>query len=298
VGTRTQTQVKNYFFDNKKTIAKQKEKSVKAEALLAKQVDDAVGKKNKKTKKLGKTFESDGPEKDVAVKTISLSRDAIASTDSSNSETESGFIAQETRGDDQLERYHQHQIRLRQQQHLDQLRLQHQQQQHFQQQQHIERLMHQQRQEDLYRQQIQQEEMYRQHLRQQEMMQVAQQLQHRQLHAPANQVGHQQLDTLRSFLALRNADYSPHLHHQNQVSSYGNAGGGGQQQQQHSDLERVYKAALTAGVPISTLESALAAARGGGGQHQDRSGNENLQQQAVSIELLRRLGYREDPYQR
>lgn len=240
---------------------------------------------------MGKTVESEGSKKDVAPKTISLTTDAMASTDSSNSETESGFIAQETREDDQLERYRQHQFRLHQQQHLDQLRLQHQQQQHFQQQQHIERLMHHQRQEDLYRRQIQQEEMYRQHLRQQEMMQVAQhaqQLQHNQLHASANRVGHQQL--VRSFLALRNADYSPHLHHQNQVSSYGNAGGSGQQQQQqHSDLERVYKAALTAGVPISTLESALAAARGG---------DENPQQQAVSIELLRRLGYGDEHYQR
>lgn len=80
------------------------------------------------------------------------------------------------------------------------------------------------------------------------------------------------------------------------MSGYGNTGGGGQQQHHsHTDLDRVYKAALAAGVPLSTLESALAAVRGGGGGQRH---DENHQQQAMSMELLRRLGYGDDHYQR
>jgi hypothetical protein len=223
VGTRTPTQVKNYFYDNKKTIARQQEskekmakasaKAVKAAALAAGRADNMEGGKKKKTKKekkivkptiLGRIVELRAshktPSKDDIPKKLTPSTDetdssrlGAASTENtrdSYSETELSRAGSEliSSGQDQEEQYRQHQFRLHQQQ--QQLQLQQQQQLQLQQQQ-LERLVQQQRQEELYRQQMQQEELYREHLRRQEMLQAAQ-------HAQQLQQQHQ------------------HAHHQNQ----------------------------------------------------------------------------------
>jgi len=210
VGTRTPTQVKNYFYDNKKTIARQKEskekipkagaKAVKAAALPADHADTMKGTKKKKTKEGKKEASCETPSK-VGPKKLSPSTDetdasrlGAASTENSRdsySETElsragSELVVQPGSGQDQEEEYRQHQFRLHQQQ--QQLQLQQQQQLQLQQQQ-LERLVQQQRQDEIYRQQMQQEELYRQHLRQQEMLQAAQ---HAQQLQQQHQHGHHQ----------------------------------------------------------------------------------------------------------
>lgn len=320
VRSRTPTQVKNYFYDSKKTIAKQKENKAKrtkvcakAGKATAKHVDMTGGKK-KTNDKMGKK-EMDGkmPTKVATPKKFTQSTDetdstqfcatATDSTKYSHSESEliragPEQIVQQAHGHDQEEKYRQHQFHVHQQQ------LQHQQLQLQQQQ--LERLVQQQRQEELYRQQMQQEEMYRHHLRQQEILQAAQhaQLQHQQQYGEPgqnwNQLDHRQLQNLQSMLALRHSDQTPPIPQnypihcqQQQGAGYGNTRGGGPQQPLHnsSDLGRVYQAAVAAGIPASALEAALASAGGGGVQHQQPQNfarNEN-QHKAMSMELLHRL---------
>lgn len=174
MGTRTPTQVKNYFYDSKKTIAKQKENRAKIAKGCAK---SATG--LKKTKR-GK--------KEIDVKMTTKIQSSIDKNDSasfcaasSNSKdcySDRDFMnlsLQRVQGHDQQEPCHQHHFSLY---HQQQQQFQHQQIQLQQQQ--LESLVQQQRQEEMYRQQIQQEDMYRQHLRQQEIFQAAQQ--HQQQH--------------------------------------------------------------------------------------------------------------------
>ena len=195
------TQVKNYFSDKKKTIARQKEskekmpkasvKAVKAAALPADHAYTMEGKKKKKTKKGKKEAACETPSKVDTPKKLTPSTDITDSsrlgavstenTRDSYSETElirvgSELVVQHASGQDQAGEYRQHQFRLHQQQQQLQLQLQ---------QQNLERLV-QQQQVLIYRQQMQQEELYRQHLRQQEMLQAAQhalQLQQQHQHA-------------------------------------------------------------------------------------------------------------------
>ncbi len=211
MGTRTPAQVKNYFYDNKKTTTRQKEskekmpkasaKAAKAAALPADLADTMKGKKKKKTKKGKKEVSCETPSKVDTPKKLTpstagtdSSRLGAASTENtreSYSETElsragSELVVQPASGQDLEDEYRQHQFRLHQQQ--QQLQLQQQKQLQLQQQQ-LERLVQQQRQEEIYRQQMQQEELYRQHLRQQEMLQAAQHAQ--QLQQQYQQAHHQ-----------------------------------------------------------------------------------------------------------
>ena len=169
VGTRTPTQVQNYFYNKKKTIARQKEskentpnasvKAVKAAALPADHTGTMKGMKKKKTKKGKKEAACETPSKVDTPKKLTSSTDVIDSSRLGAASTEN---TRDSYSETELSR---HQFRLHQQQ--QQLHLQLQQQQ-------LERLV-QQQQELIYRQQMQQDELYRQHIRQQEMLQAAQQ---------------------------------------------------------------------------------------------------------------------------
>ncbi|KAL3810278.1 hypothetical protein ACHAXA_008646, partial [Cyclostephanos tholiformis] len=328
VGTRTPTQVKNYFYDNKKTIARQKDALEKTTKTIAKAVkgaaladdhDDAMEGKKKKKKKKGK--------KEASCATPSLvdtfkkltpssyetdsSRHGPASTENTEDsysetvrrEAGSDLTGQQACGQDREEQHRQYQLRLHNHQ-QQQLQFQ----QHLQlQQQQLERLVQQQQQEDMYRQHMQQEEIYRQHLRQQEML-LHQQHQHaRQQNQPYaepgqnwNQLDHRQLHNLQTMLSVRRSCQTPPMPQNypmpsQQRGNYCSTEGGGPQKQllNSSDLGHVYQTAVAAGIPSSALEVALAAAaRGGGGQQLQQqhffSRNES-QRQAMSLELLRRL---------
>jgi hypothetical protein len=196
VGTRTPAQVKNYFYDNKKTIARHQDVQEKRAKSIAKAVkgadladdhDNAMEGTKKKKKKKGKkeatcaTPTMDDTLKKLTPNTIETDSSKLGpvSTESTGgcysetvcSRAGTELIGQQASGENREEQYRQHQLRLHQQQ--QQLQLQQHQQLQLQQQQ-LERLVQQQRQEEMYRQHMQQEEMYRQHYRQQEMLQAAQ----------------------------------------------------------------------------------------------------------------------------
>jgi hypothetical protein len=229
VGTRTDIQSKNYFFDNEEKITKQlNERAGKGK--------DAEGVKVKKKPGRKKKIKDPPPPSnpDVEVTSKPDSVDSSVSNATSNSTKE--------------EQYRQQMILQQQQDHIrQQIHLQ-------QQQQHIQRLVQQQQQEEMYRQH--QEEMYRQqvhHLRQQEILQAhAQHMQHQQhYHEQMGQHNYEanQLQNLQQLLAMRGRN-SPYFQGGN-----GNGGGG--------DLERIFQAASAAGIPQSALEAALASSNGG-----------------------------------
>jgi hypothetical protein len=185
VGTRTPTQVKNYFYDSKKTIAKQKENRAKITKGCAK---SATGpKKTKRGKK-----EIDG-KMTTKIAQASIDEDDSASFCAASSNSKDCYSDREfmklsllrVQGHDQQEQCHQHHFRLH---HHQQQQFQHQQIQLQQRQ--LESLVQQQRQEEMYRQQMQQEDMYRQHLRQQEILQAAQQLQQQHYAEPGHNWNH------------------------------------------------------------------------------------------------------------
>lgn len=157
MGTRTPTQVKNYFYDSKKTIAKQKENRAK----ITKGCPKSATRLKKKEIAVKMTTK-------IAQASIDENNSALFRAVSSNSKdcySDREFMElslQRVQGHDQQEQCHQHHFRLHHHQQQQQQQFQHQ-QIHLQQQQ-LESLVQQQQQEEMYRQQMQQEDMYRQHL--------------------------------------------------------------------------------------------------------------------------------------
>ena len=161
LGTRTPTQVKNYYYDNKKTITKAREKMAKTKAAaLAAEQGDTIGKKKKKTKRGKKATIKEGEQNDDTPKSLTPTTDDYDSSvvDTSGASTRGSYSEAELQNPnsglmelqaniDQEEQYRQ-QLRLHQQDQLRQQILQ----------QHLQQQAAQQRQEELYRQQMQQEE--------------------------------------------------------------------------------------------------------------------------------------------
>ncbi|KAL9189720.1 hypothetical protein ACHAXT_009395 [Thalassiosira profunda] len=141
-----------------------------------------------------------------------------------------------------------------------------------------------------------QQQQYQEHIRQLQAQQAQQQIERlRQQQIEAAVARQLQQQQLQQALAMRGQQvgaarsFSPHGaqgQYTMQQQQYQHQGGGGAQQ---GDLERIYQAAASAGIPASALEAALASARGGGGGQQQQQQQDSQSQQLANIELLRRL---------
>ena len=144
MGTRTPTQVKNYYYDNKKTITKTREKIAKIKAA-------ADGRKKKK--KRGVQGGTDTPKSLTPTTDGSVVDSRRTSLSSAEAQQQQQMALQAHGRNEQDEQYRQQLQRMHQQDQLRQQILQ----------QHLQQQQHQQRQEELYRhnQQMQQEEVRR-----------------------------------------------------------------------------------------------------------------------------------------